>query len=172
MVTTTASEADVLQTTTSGHHESRYPIAETLWIGAAIILLLAVGDALTILLLAGAVVGMAAAWWIHRKLEHRVASRGHGMAIIGPFVFAAAAIAAVLTLAAPAQAATVDSRFDICAALRNGTSLSTIESTLEARGYNATNAGTLTGTTIRQHCPDQAAGVMAQLQKAGVAAQP
>ncbi len=31
----------------------------------------------------------------------------------------------------------IDSRFDICAALRNGTSLATIETTLEARGYSA-----------------------------------
>jgi predicted PurR-regulated permease PerM len=157
----------MLQTTTSGHHQTRYPIAEALWILAGIVLLLAVGDALTVLLLAVAVVGMATAWWIHRRVEHRVGSKDHAMAIVGPFIFAAAAVAALLTLAAPAQAATVDSRFDICAALRNGTSLSTIESTLEARGYSATNAGTLTGTTIRQHCPDQAAGVMAQLQTAG-----
>ena len=157
----------MLQTTTSGHHESRYPIAETLWIVAAIVLLLAVGDALTVLLLAVAVVGMAAAWWIHRRVEHRVGSRGHGMAIIGPFIFAAAAVAALLTLAAPAQAATVDSRFDICAALRNGTSLASIETTLEARGYSATNAGALAGTTIRQHCPDQTANVVAQLRTAG-----
>jgi hypothetical protein len=79
---------------------------------------------------------------------------------------AGAAIAAV-TLAAPAQAATIDSRFDICAALRDGTSLAAIETTLEARGYNATNAGVLTGTTIRQHCPDQAGNAMAQARKAG-----
>jgi predicted PurR-regulated permease PerM len=159
----------MLQTTTSGHHESRYPIAEVFAarIVAAIVLLLAVGDALTVLLLAVAVVGMAAAWWIHRRVEHRVGSRGHGMAIIGPFIFAAAAVAALLALAAPAQAATVDSRFDICAALRNGTSLASIETTLEARGYSATNAGALAGTTIRQHCPDQTANVMAQLRTAG-----
>jgi hypothetical protein len=31
------------QTTISGHHQTRYPIAETLWIVAGIILLLALG---------------------------------------------------------------------------------------------------------------------------------
>jgi hypothetical protein len=83
--------------------------------------------------------------------------------MIRPFVFAAAALAATLTLAAPAQAGTINTGFDICAALRNGTSLAGIETSLEARGYSATNAGALTGITIRQHCPDQAAGVMAQI---------
>ncbi len=79
---------------------------------------------------------------------------------------AGVAMVAALTLAAPAQAASIDSRFDICAALRDGTSLASIETTLEARGYNATTAGVLTGTTIRQHCPDQAGNAMAQAQKA------
>lgn len=91
---------------------------------------------------------------------------GHG--IIRPSLFAAgAALIATLTLAAPAQAATIDSRYDICAALRSGTSLAAIETTLEARGYNATNAGVLTGTMIRQHCPDQTANAEAQVQFAG-----
>jgi hypothetical protein len=95
----------------------------------------------------------------------RAASKGYAMAMLLSFIFAATALAAALTLAAPAQAATIDTRFDICAALRNGTSLATIETTLEARGYSAYNAGALTGTTIRQHCPDQAAGVMAQIAR-------
>ena len=91
----------------------------------------------------------------------------HGHRIIRWSMFAAgAAMFAALTLPAPAEAATIDSRFDICAALRNGTSLAAIETTLEARGYNATNAGVLTGTTIRQHCPDQAGNAMAQAQNA------
>ena len=81
-------------------------------------------------------------------------------------IAAGAAMIAALTLPAPAEAASIDSRFDICAALRNGTSLASIETTLEARGYNATNAGVLTGTTIRQHCPDQAGNAMAQAQNA------
>jgi hypothetical protein len=85
--------------------------------------------------------------------------------MIRPFIFFAGALAAVLTLAGPAQAATINTRFDICAALRNGTSLATIETTLEARGYSASNAGALTGITIRQQCPDQAAGVMAQISQ-------
>ena len=74
-----------------------------------------------------------------------------------------AALGATFALAAPAQAGTIDNRFDICAALRSGTSLASIETSLEARGYSATNAGAMTGITIRQHCPDQAAGVMAQI---------
>jgi hypothetical protein len=74
---------------------------------------------------------------------------------------AGAAIFATPTLAAPAQTAVIDSRFDICAALRDGTSLAAIETTLEAQGYTG---GVLTGTTIRQHCPDQATNAMAQAQ--------
>jgi hypothetical protein len=92
----------------------------------------------------------------------------HGHRIVRWSIFAAgAAMVAALTLPAPADAATIDSRFDICAALRNGTSLAAIETTLEARGYNATNAGVLTGTTIRQHCPDQTANAVAQTRVAG-----
>lgn len=91
-------------------------------------------------------------------------SSGHNV-IRSSLLAAGAAMIAALTLAAPAQAGTIDSRFDICAALRDGTSLASIESTLEARGYNATNAGALTGTAIRQHCPDQAGNAMAQAQK-------
>lgn len=92
------------------------------------------------------------------------ASRGYAMAMLS-FIFAVTALAATLTFAAPVQAATIDTRFDICAALRNGTSLAIIEATLEARGYSASNAGALTGKTIRQHCPDQAAGVLAQIAR-------
>jgi hypothetical protein len=92
----------------------------------------------------------------------------NGHSVIGLSLFAAgAAMIATLTLTVPAQAATIDSRYDICAALRGGTSLAAIETTLEARGYNATNAGVLTGTTIRQHCPDQTANAEAQAQIAG-----
>jgi uncharacterized membrane protein len=156
------------QTTISGHHETRYPIAETLWIVAGIILMLAFGDVLTLLVLALAIVTVATAWWIHRRVDHRVGSTGHAMIMILPFIFAAAAVLApALTLAAPAQAATINTSFDICAALRNGTSLASIETTLEARGYNASNAGALTGNTIRQQCPDQTSNVMAQVQRAG-----
>lgn len=84
-----------------------------------------------------------------------------------PLLAAGIASIAMLTLAAPAHAGTVDARYDICAALRNGTSLASIETTLEASGYSATNAGALTGTTIRQHCPEQVPNAMAQAQSAG-----
>ena len=93
-------------------------------------------------------------------------SNGHRIFRLSLLAAGAAAIAA-LTLPAPAEAATIDSRYDICAALRSGTSLASIETTLEARGYNATNAGVLTGNTIRVHCPDQASNAMTQAQVAG-----
>ena len=51
----------------------------------------------------------------------------HAKTMIRSFLFAAAALAAAFTFAAPAQAASIDTRFDVCAALRNGTSLATIE---------------------------------------------
>jgi hypothetical protein len=94
--------------------------------------------------------------------------RYHETSTIRSLLLAAAgALVAASTFAAPAQAAATDSRFDLCAALRNGTSLAAIETTLEARGYSASKAGALTGTTIRQQCPDQAANAMAQAQRAG-----
>ncbi len=149
------------QSIITGQHENRYPVAEALWVLAGIVLLLAFGDGLALLILAFAIVAVAATWWLHRSVQHR----GHAMTVLLPFIFAATTLAGALTLAAPSQAAAIDSRFDICAALRNGTSLATIETTLEARGYSASNAGALTGTTIRQQCPDQAAGVMAQIAR-------
>jgi hypothetical protein len=94
--------------------------------------------------------------------QHTIRGRNGKRLIFG----ATAALATAFMLAAPAQAATINNSLDICAALRNGTSLASIETTLEARGYNATNAGTLTGNTIRQQCPDQTANAMAQAQKA------
>ncbi len=87
--------------------------------------------------------------------------------MIPSIIFAAAAMSAAFTLAAPSQAATNDASFDICGALRNGTALAAIETALEARGYSASNAGALTGITIRKQCPDQAARVMAQMRRAG-----
>ena len=94
-------------------------------------------------------------------------ARYHAKTTIQSLLFAAAgALVAASTFAAPAQAAAVDTRFDVCAALRNGTSLATIEATLEARGYSASKAGALTGTAIRQQCPDQAANAMAQVRRA------
>ncbi|MGA9490100.1 MAG: DUF732 domain-containing protein [Mycobacterium sp.] len=76
---------------------------------------------------------------------------------------AAAAFAAALAIAAPSRAASIDTNFDICGALRSGTSLASIETSLEARGYSATRAGAVTGNAIRVQCPEQAAPVMAQI---------
>jgi hypothetical protein len=154
-------------TTIGGHQASRYPITEALWILAGVVLLLSLGDGLmTVLALGLAAATVAAAFWVHRAFG--AGRRGYATTVIGVLLAAAAAVlAAGVAFTAPAQAATIDSRFDICAALRSGTSLASIETTLEARGYSASNAGALTGTTIRQQCPDQAAGVMAQMQRAG-----
>jgi hypothetical protein len=93
-------------------------------------------------------------------------ARYHAKTMISLFA-AMGALTAAFAFAAPAQAASVDSRLDVCAALRNGTSLASIEASPEARGYTATNAGVLTGTTIRQQCPDQTANAVAQARRAG-----
>jgi Flp pilus assembly protein TadB len=60
-----------MQTTISAQHGTRLPIAEALWVLAGIILLIAFGDALTLLALTFAIVTMTTAWWIYRKAEHR-----------------------------------------------------------------------------------------------------
>jgi ABC-type bacteriocin/lantibiotic exporter with double-glycine peptidase domain len=54
--------------TAATHH----PIGEAVWIAAGIIVMFAFGDALTLLALALVTVTMATAWWIDRKVEHRV----------------------------------------------------------------------------------------------------
>jgi Flp pilus assembly protein TadB len=71
-VTCTASEVDMQQTTISGRRGSRYPVGEAVWIVAGIIVMLAFGDAFILSALAFAIVTMTAAWWAHRKAEHRV----------------------------------------------------------------------------------------------------
>lgn len=96
-------------------------------------------------------------------------ARNFANTIIRPVLLpTASALAAALMFLAPAQAASIDARFDICGALRNGTSLAAIEASLEARGYSASNAGALTGITIRQQCPDQAANAIAQVHRSGI----
>jgi hypothetical protein len=154
-------------TAISGHHQSRHPIEEVLWVLAGVVLVFTFGDGLmTLLALAFATATVVAAWWIHRAFG--AGRRVYATTAIGILLVAAAAVlASGLTFTATAQAAGIDNRFDICAALRSGTSLASIETTLEARGYSASSAGALTGMTIRQQCPDQAAGVMAQMQRVG-----
>jgi len=68
-------------------------------------------------------------------------------------LFGTAGALIALMLAAPAHAASVDSRFDVCAALRSGTSLASIETALEARGYSAPNAGMLHPATREREKP-------------------
>lgn len=57
--------------TSTGHHEAHYPVAQSLWILAAIIALLAFGDAVILSALAVPIVVMAATWWTYREAEHR-----------------------------------------------------------------------------------------------------
>ena len=95
--------------------------------------------------------------------QHRYPNVQKLIVLAGVAAAALAAFAAALAIAAPARAAAIDSSFDVCGALRGGTSLATIETSLEARGYSATKAGTVTGNAIRVQCPEQAAPVMAQI---------
>ncbi len=95
--------------------------------------------------------------------QHRYPNVQKLVVLAGIVAAALAGFAAALAIAAPARAASIDTNFDICGALRGGTSLASIETSLEARGYSATKAGTLTGNTIRVQCPEQAAPVMAQI---------
>jgi hypothetical protein len=58
---------------------ARYPIAETLWLIAGFVLLLALGDVVIVAALALAVLGMAGAWWIRRNAARR--ARGGDVAL-------------------------------------------------------------------------------------------
>lgn len=70
----------------------------------------------------------------------------------------------LIALAAPAHATIVDNSLNICAALRQGTPLTDIETVLVERGFNPHDAGTFTGTTIRESCPDEVPSVLEQLR--------
>jgi hypothetical protein len=59
-------------TTINGHHGAHFPVAEAFWTVVGITLLLAFGDVLVVLALTVAVVGMAAAWWIHHQAAHAI----------------------------------------------------------------------------------------------------
>ncbi|RAU99978.1 hypothetical protein DQP58_02045 [Mycobacterium colombiense] len=58
---------------------ARHAIAETLWLIAGFILLLALGDVVIVAALALTVVAMAAAWWIRRNAVRR--ARGGDVAL-------------------------------------------------------------------------------------------
>jgi hypothetical protein len=67
---TNRSEADMRHITIRGHHGAHDTEATVFWIFTGIIMVIAFGDVLTLLAVALAIV--ATAWWISRKLEHRV----------------------------------------------------------------------------------------------------
>jgi hypothetical protein len=68
---TNRSEADMRHITIKGHKGAHDVEAAVFWIFAGIIVVIAFGDVLTLLAVALAIV--ATAWWVSRKLEHRVA---------------------------------------------------------------------------------------------------
>jgi uncharacterized membrane protein len=57
-------------TTISGHHGSHHTVVAAFWILAGIIVVIAFGDALTLLAVALAIA--TTVWWIYREVEHRV----------------------------------------------------------------------------------------------------
>ncbi|OBB86293.1 hypothetical protein A5760_06180 [Mycobacterium colombiense] len=59
------------QTIIRQRSDARFPIAETLWVIAGTILLLALGDVVIVLALALAAVALTAAWWIRRTAGRR-----------------------------------------------------------------------------------------------------
>lgn len=59
------------QIITSERLGARYPIAESLWVIAGFIVLLALGDIVIVLALALAAVATTAAWWIRRNAGRR-----------------------------------------------------------------------------------------------------
>jgi hypothetical protein len=58
---------------------------EQFWILAGITVMIAFGDALTLLALAFAIATMTTAWWIYRKVEHRVERNDAEMAPVSHF---------------------------------------------------------------------------------------
>jgi hypothetical protein len=56
-------------TISAQHH---FPFAETLWVMAGVILILAYGDALLLLAVVLAVGAAATGWWVHHKGGHRM----------------------------------------------------------------------------------------------------
>lgn len=75
----------------------------------------------------------------------------------------ASTLLVAILLAPNARAATIGDSVNICAELRAGTTLASLENILETRGYTARDAGTYTGVTVRDHCPDLISAVKAQL---------
>jgi hypothetical protein len=53
-----------------------------------------------------------------------------------------------------AHAETPDQRVNVCYALRHGVNVVDIETRLAAAGYTPTDAGTLAGRMLRDHCPE------------------
>lgn len=61
---------------------ARHPIAETLWLIAGLILLLALGDVVIVAALALAAVAIAAAWWIRHSAVRRARGGDVGLASV------------------------------------------------------------------------------------------
>lgn len=59
------------QTTIRQRSDARLPIAETLWVIAGTVLLLALGDVVILVALALAAAAVATAWWIRRTAGRR-----------------------------------------------------------------------------------------------------
>ena len=62
------------QTNIRPRSDPRFPIAETLWIFAGTILLLALGDVVIVLALALVAAAIATAWWVRRTAGRRARS--------------------------------------------------------------------------------------------------
>ncbi|WP_406814244.1 hypothetical protein [Mycobacterium sp. M23085] len=61
------------QTILRRRSDVRFPVAETLWVIASVILLLALGDVVIVLVLALAAATMATTWCMRRNAGHRAA---------------------------------------------------------------------------------------------------
>jgi len=60
-----------ITTTISGRHGTHEVEVAVFWIVAGIIIVIAFGDALTLLALTFAIATMTTAWWIYRQAAHR-----------------------------------------------------------------------------------------------------
>ena len=62
--------------------DARYPIADTLWAIAGVILLLALGDVVIVLALALAAAALVTTWWIRHNFAYRARSSDVALASV------------------------------------------------------------------------------------------